>query len=81
MEDAGAEEAYELLRRSELKLPPHVKSSWRWRILFLRALIDKERFKNKGLLTDVCKQAFRELTEIYHAENAEGCVRPPKIEK
>lgn len=78
IEDAGADEAYECLKRAESKLPPSIRDSWRWRILFLRAMIDRERFKNKGLLTDNCEQAFRELTRIYHAENAEPLVAPPK---
>jgi len=78
VEDAGADEAYDCLKKAELKLSPSIRDSWRWRILFLRAMIDRERFRNKGLLTETCEEAFRELTRIYHAENAEPQVAPPK---
>ena len=71
-----AEKAYEYLKKAEMKLFSFVQNSWRWRILFLRSLIDYERFKNHGLPTEKCKKAFRELTKIYHAKNAISSLKP-----
>jgi len=79
-EDYGASEAYECLKRSEKRLSSFTKTGWRWRILFLRALIDKELKQNNGLPTDACEAAFQELTRIYHARKAEYYVSPPTRE-
>lgn len=76
---AKAREVYENMKRADLQLFPFVRNSWRWRILFLRSLIDYERSQNRGLPTERCEEAFRELTIIYHAENAEFCVAPPTL--
>ena len=76
-DDAGACEAFELLERANDKMPEWAKSSWRWRILFIRAYIDKERFSNAGLLTYKCEPFLIELTDIYYAQNANIRISPP----
>jgi hypothetical protein len=43
-----AEEAYELARQADTALPERARVSWRWRILFLRTLLDRERFRIAG---------------------------------
>ena len=53
------------------------RQAWRWRQLYLRALIDAELAKNRNLPNDRCQEAFAELIEIYHAQKAEVHVRPP----
>ena len=55
------------------------KSSWRWRILYLRALIDHELLHNNFYVSDKCESYFNELTEIYYAEFANYYVAPPTI--
>jgi hypothetical protein len=57
------------------------RTAWRWRIVYLRALIDKELFERKGKREgDVLKAAFEELTRIYHAEKAHSMpIKPPQI--
>jgi hypothetical protein len=77
LEDAGSEEAYALMARADSRLGERARNAWRWRILYLRALVDRERFANRGLPTDRCEEAFDELTRIYHAERAERQVAPP----
>ena len=74
--------AFELIQKAEEKLTPQAKSGWRWRIIYLRALIDRELLVRKGKLEgEVLKSAFNELTQIYHAGNAHSMpVRPPVIE-
>ena len=78
---ADASQAYELAQKVDAQLSPDTRKSWRWRILYLRALIDKEMRLTKGALKGkVLKDAFDELTRIYHAENAlEGWLKPPQV--
>ena len=75
--DPGAEEAYAAMQRADARLPPRARRSWRWRQLYLRALLDAELKGNGGRPNARCDEAFAELIEIYHAHNAEPHVRPP----
>jgi hypothetical protein len=75
--DPGAEEAYETARRVDAKLSPQARQAWRWRHLYLRALLDAELKRNGGSPNEACLAAFAELIKIYHAENANPVVRPP----
>jgi len=76
-DDPGAEVAYATMRMVDAALTPQARKSWRWRQLYLRALLDSELKTNGGSPNDLCYEAFAELIEIYHAENATGTVRPP----
>ena len=78
---AEARDAFSLLEASEKKMTPPARRSWRWRILVLRALIDRELLETKGQLQgETLRQAFQELTTIYHAEKAYSMpIRPPVI--
>lgn len=75
--DPGAEEAYATMQKVDAKLTPQARNSWRWRQLYLRALLDSELKTNGGKPNDKCNEAFAELIKIYHVENAPGTVRPP----
>jgi len=75
--DPGAAEAYATMQRLDAKLTPQARQAWRWRVLFLRSLLDSELKANGGKPNDRCKEAFAELIRIYHAENADPAVRPP----
>lgn len=46
-------------------------------LLYLRALLDAELKANGGAPNARCKEAFAELIQIYHAQNANPVVRPP----
>jgi hypothetical protein len=73
--------AFELVVRADAAMMPLARSAWRWRIVYLRALIDKEVFERNGKCEgDALKAAFEELTRIYHAENAHSMpIKPPQI--
>jgi hypothetical protein len=73
--------AFQAVREAEARLTPQARRGWRWRILFLRALIDKELLARHGRLEGAeLKAAFDELTRIYHAENAHSMpIRPPQV--
>jgi hypothetical protein len=75
--DPGAEEAYATMQKVDARLTPQAKKAWRWRQLYLRALLDSELKTNGGKPNEKCNEAFAELIQIYHAENAIGTVRPP----
>jgi len=77
----SAEQAFDLVEKAQAKLTPQARKAWRWRILYLRALIDREMLQTKGELKgETLKQAFRELTTIYHAEEAHSMpIHPPVI--
>lgn len=73
--------ALQLMQQADSKLPEAAKKSWRWRILYLRALLDSRLQATRGFWGDEeCEQAFRELTAIYHAQGAEYKCAPPTRE-
>jgi hypothetical protein len=69
-------EALSLMTQADKQLPPPVRASWRWRILYLRALVDDELVKNDFRVSPRCEQALQELTKIYHAQKAILAVSP-----
>lgn len=76
----SAVEACELMEKADGRLPPSVRNSWRWRLLYLRAQIDRELYRNHGKLQGpVLARTFEELTAIYHAQNAAVSMRPPRL--
>jgi hypothetical protein len=77
----SAEEAFRLIEGAEAKLTARARRAWRWRILYLRALIDREMLATKGRLEgETLKRAFEELTAIYHAERSHSMpIHPPVI--
>ena len=75
--DAGSAEALRRLDAAADRMTASARSSWRWRILYLRAVLDREHYAAPGARTRRCEEALRELIAIYHAERAEPPVRPP----
>jgi hypothetical protein len=78
----GAVEAFDLIRTADTELPPWARGSWRWRLLYLRAMIDSELSRSDGRSEgDALRDAFDELRRIYHVTgNTRDCVRPPVVE-
>jgi len=78
-QDPEAGEAYAIVRHVQAKLSPYAQNSWRWRIIYLRALLDSELQKNEGHPSKEAEDAFRELSGIYHATSPDICVclKPP----
>ena len=74
---ADADKAWVLLKNADRLLSHHARKSWRWRILYLRGLIDAELAANGFRITERCEEAFEELTGIYHAGKAALVVSPP----
>lgn len=77
-EDPGAEEAYEIMKEADRQLPEWAAKSWRWRLLFIRSMLDAELKKNKGTPNQECINGFKELMQIYHTtKNSDPVVKPP----
>lgn len=74
-----AEACFAIMDRVDRELPHKVRTSWRWRILWLRAALDAEIKRNGGRPSEAAAGYFRELVELYHAQQAEGAVHPPVI--
>ena len=69
-----------LIDQVDRRLPSHLRESWRWRLLYLRAVIDMESASDPdetGVVSDRQNECFEELVRLYCAENAESAVRPP----
>jgi hypothetical protein len=80
-DDKNPDGEWDGLTRVDAAMTQSARSTWRWRIVYLRALIDMELFERKGKLEGVTlKSAFEELTRIYHAESAHSMpIKPPQI--
>ncbi|MDW7656108.1 MAG: hypothetical protein SCM11_02915 [Bacillota bacterium] len=76
----GIDEAFTIISEINDLLDNEVKASWRWRIIFLRGLIDKELLHNAFITNEVIEIAYKELTGIYHAEQADYYVAPPSLQ-
>lgn len=74
-----AERCFDIMRRTESKIPERARHSWRWRILWLRSALDTELQRSESRATENSESYFDELTAIYHAANAELQVSPPSI--
>lgn len=77
---SGTGEAFKLMQQADISLSPPARSSWRWRILYLRALIDNELANNDFRVSSRCEEALQELTNIYYAQKAVYAVAPPTTE-
>ena len=73
---SAAGEALDLLTQADKQLSPRARSSWRWKILYLRALVDDELVRNDFRVSQRCDQALQELTKIYYAQQAILAVSP-----
>ena len=72
-------EIYRSIEKFDSAISPSARTSWRWRIIYLRAKIDSELSSNGFAETKACREAYSELIDIYHAQNADPWVRPPVI--
>jgi len=76
--DPGAEQAYAAVKEVQAKLPLWARKAWRWRILYIRAMLDAELKANGGAPNEACLRGFRELMRIYHTnEKSDPAVKPP----
>jgi hypothetical protein len=68
IDKAAVKKAYDLAERLQNQAPDWVKRNWRWEILYLRAILDHERFAGAGLTTPLAEKAMLRLVELYHCQ-------------
>ncbi len=64
----GVQRAFQLSEAVNERLPVWARQNWRWEILHLRAVLDRERFAGGGLETPAAEAAMVRLIEIYHCQ-------------
>jgi len=52
----------------EARLPEWGKKNWRWELLRLRTILDRERFGGDGLESPAAETALLRLMELYHCQ-------------
>jgi hypothetical protein len=72
---ADAARALALLDAADL--PTYARTGWRWRQLYLRAVIDAELTAHDGAVSDRTEAALQELSALYHADAAPWYLAPP----
>ncbi len=60
--------AWHLAEAVDARLPDWARRNWRWELLHLRAVLDRERFAGGGLVTPAAEDAMLRLMEIYHCQ-------------
>ena len=75
-------DAWRLAKSIDGRLPDWARQGWRWEIVHLRALLDRERFAGGDLDGPTAQAAMLRLAEIYHCELVtddpyHARVRPP----
>jgi hypothetical protein len=63
-----AQRACRLAEKVNAHLPDWARGSWRWELLYLRAVLDRERYAGGGLDTPAAEAAMLRLIEIYHCQ-------------
>jgi acyl-CoA reductase-like NAD-dependent aldehyde dehydrogenase len=79
-----ADEVWALVQAIDRRLPPWARTSWRWRILALRAGIDHVLKNNRDVSSAEAQAALKplcaELNRIYHVQpTTEPEVQPPAL--
>ncbi|MBQ3705604.1 MAG: hypothetical protein II888_04045 [Clostridia bacterium] len=73
-------EAAGIAREIDATMPEPARSSWRWRILYLRALIDESILRNDGFVSEETDEYLRELENIYRiVPESLRVVSPPSL--
>ena len=63
-----AADACRIVERMEGTILPSFRRAWRWRIIFLRAKIDREILATRQAAPESARPYFEELVALYHAE-------------
>ena len=63
-----AYEADRIIERMDRELLSPFRGSWRWRLIYLRAKIDREMFDHRSAMPETARRYFEEVVKIFHAE-------------
>ena len=79
---SDVEYVYETLSAYDRKLPENIRTTKKWRMMYLRAVIDHELIgcDFDPTRSDRCVEAMNELRAIYHTNHETlRCVCPPTV--
>ena len=73
-------EIYRIVTAWDKKMPEKLERYWKWRLVYLRAVIDNELLENDYVTrhSEAAQKAYHEMNEISHTWNAKFCVHPPE---
>ena len=60
-------EADRLVEKMDREVFPAFKERWRWRLVYLRAKIDREIFDRRNAMPETARRYFEELVTLFHA--------------
>ena len=63
-----ADDACRIVERMERAILPKMRTAWRWRLVYLRAKIDREILATCQSAPESARKYFEELVKMYHAE-------------
>jgi hypothetical protein len=64
----AVQRAFQTAEAVNARLPEWGRQNWRWELLHLRAVLDRERFGGGGLETPVAEAALVRLMTLYHCQ-------------
>lgn len=68
VDKAAVLRANQLAEAVNNRMAAWAKANWRWEILYLRTVLDRERFAGAGLETPAAESAMLRLIDIYHCQ-------------
>ncbi len=69
----------ETIIEADATLPENIKSKKRWQLIYLRAIIDGELYRNDFTRNDKVMECFRKIIEIGYLDNASFYIKPDVI--
>lgn len=69
-------ETYRIITEADKYIPEVLRNHWKWRCVYLRAVIDYRLYLNLGVVKDdeIAQNAYKEIQKMFHLENAIFCV-------
>ena len=69
-------ETYRIITEADKSVPQALRNHWKWRCVYLRAVIDYRLYLNLGVVKDdeIAQEAYKEIQKMFHLENAIFCV-------
>ena len=69
-------ETYRIITEMDKQVPEALRHYWKWRCVYLRAVIDYRLYLNLGVVKDdeIAQDVYKEIQKMFHLEKAIFCV-------
>ena len=69
-------ETYRIITEADKQVPEALRHYWKWRCVYLRAVIDYRLYLNMGVVKndEIAQDVYKEIQKMFHLENAIFCV-------